>query len=133
METPQHDHWDKVAGVQGIARRVEPTVKRDGVLARFTERIKVGGLINEAAPLQLINDVHGSVIFLFEVAAVRGCDVWKISRLGGVRWPGHGEIDEHDRDAIFDGIGNPLALIDKHLLVLQIRQRALVLRANKDL
>ena len=45
--------------MQRVAGRVETAVERDGVLAGLTECVDIGGLVNEAAPLQLVNDVHG--------------------------------------------------------------------------
>ena len=57
LETTQHQKRHQMPGVQRRAGRVEPAVQGNGLFARLTELVKVGGLVDQAAPLQLINNV----------------------------------------------------------------------------
>ena len=61
LEAAQHDKWDQVACMEGVARGVEPTVQRDGVLTCLAQGLKIGGLIDQSAPLQFIDDIHGGL------------------------------------------------------------------------
>ena len=57
LETTQHQKRYQMPGVQRRAGWVEPAVQGNGLFARLAQLLKIRGLVNQAAPLQLINNV----------------------------------------------------------------------------
>ncbi|GAA1004773.1 hypothetical protein GCM10009551_081490 [Nocardiopsis tropica] len=58
LETAQREQLDEVAGVQRRCGRIEPGIERDRPRSlALAERLDVGGLRDQAAPGQFLEDV----------------------------------------------------------------------------
>src|SRR5699024_10187057 len=59
LETTQHEQRDEVSGVQGGPGRVETAVQGDRFLGGLTQGVDIGGLVDQSAPAELVNDIGG--------------------------------------------------------------------------
>ena len=73
LEPPEHHHAQQVAHVQAVGRRVEAGVERAWLFVEPGAKRRIGGLMDEAAPLEVCEEGH---------------EEFMISDLGFLMWRG---------------------------------------------
>ena len=66
LKTAKREEWDEVADVKRIGGRIEAAIKRDGAFRQtLGESGFIGAVGEQATPLQVFEDCHGSRVGRF--------------------------------------------------------------------